>query len=547
MRTGARADGWLLDALVDGVVLLDADLCVRFVNRAAAQMLGLRRDEIVGQELAAELPLPGADGAAYHEVMRTGTPLTLRSIRLTGPAHPDRLFDAEIHPSPEGGVAIVFRDVTKRARLRQARLAATEAEAANKAKSQFLGMMSHEIRTPINAILGYAELLELGIPGPLTDAQRIQLGRVRASASHLIGLVNEVLDIAKVESGQLTVERERASVADAVSAALALVRPDAAVHGVTIVEQCAAANGDHYVGDEQRVRQIVTNLVSNAIKFTEPGGRIAVMCGTVTGGDTGASLSAEDSWVFVRVDDTGIGIPEDQLAAIFEPFVQVATEHTQRRDGTGLGLAISRRLARLMGGDLTVQSQIDKGSTFTLWLPSAASEDVAAVRHVAREQQARHATLAAIGARLDREVRPVLTAFIRRLRTDPVLTPAHALTDPQLEDHAAAFLADVIQQLIIIGESGGEVSPLMRDGTEIQTLIANRHGAQRFRFGWTEDQLHHEFGLLREEMHDAIERVAPPGDTPALGAASAIIDRLLEFAERVSMRGFRLAAAARGR
>jgi hypothetical protein len=197
-----------------------------------------------------------------------------------------------------------------------------------------------------------------------------------------------------------------------------------------------------------------------------------------------------------------------------------------------------------MGGDLTVESELGKGSTFTLWLPAAGSADAAEMRHVAREQTARSAMLIGIAEQLHRDMSAILRTHVARLRADPEIPKASTLSDAELEDHAASFLADVIQSLDVIGESGGDVSPLIRDGTEIQTLIASRHGAQRFRLGWTEEQLHREFRLLSEEMRAAIERAAPPGELAALNAASAILDRLLEFGEHVSVRGFHLAAAA---
>ncbi|HEX5438181.1 MAG TPA: ATP-binding protein [Gemmatimonadaceae bacterium] len=540
----ARTDGWLLDALSDGVVLLDARFRVVFVNSAAESLLLIRREDVLGKPLAPDL-LPGARsmmGAIEQQGLTERRHRVLHTIRPDRPELAGRLFDAEIHPSPEGGAAVLFRDVTKRVQLQQARVATAEAEAANHAKSQFLSTMSHEIRTPINAILGYAELLALGIPGPLTEAQRTQLSRLRDSAMHLIGLVNEVLDIAKIEAGQLVVERERANTATAVAAALALVRTEAQAHDITLTEQCAATDGTEYLGDEQRVRQIVTNLLSNAVKFTEPGGHVAISCGSATHFAGQAAASAGGTWAFIRVEDTGIGIPEDQLAAIFEPFVQVARGRT-RQSGTGLGLAISRRLARLMGGDLTVRSRPGDGSEFTLWLPATTADAASGEQQQARGVQAQREALLEVGHHLEQEIRPVVRALIDRLRADADVPQAAELGDAQLEDHAAAFLVDIVQSLVIVGDSGGEQSPLIRDGTEIQSLIANRHGAQRFRLGWSAEQVHHEFELLRALMREAVDRVTRPEDQAALAAAAAIIDRLLDFAERVSMRGFRLAAA----
>src|SRR5687768_10613365 len=157
-----------------------------------------------------------------------------------------------------------------------AEAARAEAEKANQTKSDFLAVMSHEIRTPINAILGYTQLMEIGISGPVTADQRAQLERVRTSGQHLLGLVNELLDLARVESGQLTVLREPAPAGDAADAALTLMRPQAAAKGITIAERCDGAREAVYLGDEQRVRQIVLNLLSNAVKFTNPGGCVSV-------------------------------------------------------------------------------------------------------------------------------------------------------------------------------------------------------------------------------------------------------------------------------
>lgn len=275
--------------------------------------------------------------------------------------------------------------------IADAEQARSAADAANRAKSDFLATMSHEIRTPINAVIGYTELLELGLSGPLTEEQRSQLGRIRSSTQHLLGLVNEVLDLAKIESGTLRVEAARAHVGDTVEAALALIRPQASAKGIALSERCEGAREATYLGDEHRVRQVVTNLLGNALKFTDPGGRIEVRSVALDSAPNDIPLAAGRPYVAIRVSDTGIGIAHDQLAAIFEPFTQASAPprsyYARNRTGTGLGLSISRRLARLMDGEITVVSTPGQGSTFTLWVPAGSrdpSPNVTAGRHDGR-------------------------------------------------------------------------------------------------------------------------------------------------------------------
>jgi signal transduction histidine kinase len=256
--------------------------------------------------------------------------------------------------------------------LEEARRAA---EHASHVKSQFLATMSHEIRTPINAIIGYTELLDLGIVGAMTAEQRGQLERIRASGRHLVGLIDDVLDLAKVEAGQLAVASNVGVAGAAVDSALGLVRPQAAAKAIHLGASCEGDRTAPYIGDQARVQQILVNLLSNAVKFTPSHGRVWVRCGSARGAPTPASDPTVSAWTSLTVEDTGIGIPPDKLESIFQPFTQVESGYTRTHGGTGLGLTISRRLARLMGGDLTVESRSGAGSRFTLWLPSPAGSE----------------------------------------------------------------------------------------------------------------------------------------------------------------------------
>src|SRR5688572_5977523 len=240
----------------------------------------------------------------------------------------------------------------------EAARARADAEAANRAKSDFLAVMSHELRTPLNAIGGYVELMELGVRGPITDAQRDDLARIKRSQKHLLGLINEVLNYMRVEAGAMRYEITTLSIREVMEAVEPLVAPLLRAKGLSF--EPMGGEVDAWVrADPERVRQIFINLLSNAVKFTPPGGHITLHC------QPGAEAVA------FHVSDTGIGIAADKMASIFEPFVQINTRLTRTEEGVGLGLAISRDLARGMGGDLTVRSREGVGSTFTLTLPRA--------------------------------------------------------------------------------------------------------------------------------------------------------------------------------
>jgi len=308
---------------------------------------------------------PAGDQAVWQEawvgvplIASTGRPLGAFALGFSD----TRSFDPDLRRYVDS-IGDQATQAFERVRLLETEHAARQAaEEANRAKTQFLATMSHELRTPLNAISGYAELLSLGLRGPTTPEQQEDLGRIMRSQRHLLSVINDILNFARLETGHLEYHLANVRAAELLGDLESLIRPQLAAKQLEFSSE--PVPDDIVVrADVEKVRQVLLNLMANAVKFTAPGGHIRI------------AYEYDDARLYLRVTDTGIGIPTDRRGAIFEPFVQLHRTLAQPSEGTGLGLSISRDLARGMGGELTVDSEPGIGSTFTLVLERANGAD----------------------------------------------------------------------------------------------------------------------------------------------------------------------------
>ncbi len=367
----------IMESTIDSLLTIDTQGRVAELNPAAERTLGWTRADAIGRPavdmLAAESRQPYADlfrdpaGWAGSSLLNTRMEVT--AVRADG-----RPFAAEVSITAVSGgglplLTACLRDVTERHEAEASlRRAMTAAESANVAKSAFLSNMSHELRTPLNAIIGYGEMLREDAAEEAATGRAEDLGRVLSAARHLLAVINDVLDLSKIEAGHLTLHVEPFALAPLMGDVLATMAPAAATQGIRIDASCPP-DLDTLHGDSMKLRQILLNLVSNACKFT-PGGEVRLV--------VERRLQGEEPWVRIAVRDTGIGMTPEQTERLFQPFTQADETTTRKYGGTGLGLAISRRLARHMGGDIAVESVYGQGTTFTLDLPMQVCGEAAA-------------------------------------------------------------------------------------------------------------------------------------------------------------------------
>ncbi|HEU0015813.1 MAG TPA: GAF domain-containing protein [Longimicrobium sp.] len=307
-------------------------------------------------ELSAVNVSSGFPALAAAPVLVEGRPVGAISFSFAEP----QSFDPEL-PLFLRALAGQCASALERARLYDAeRAARAEAESANRAKSQFLASMSHELRTPLNAIGGYVDLIHMGLRGPVTPEQEVDLEKVKRAQRHLLGLINDVLNFAKLEAGRIEFHIADVPLDAVLDEVEALIAPQAEGRGISFSRQ-QGGPAPVVRADREKLEQVLLNLLSNAVKFTDAGGSVWL------------GWQADAEAVRVHVRDTGVGIAADKLASVFEPFVQLDADLTRVRQGTGLGLAISRELARALGGEITAESRPGAGSTFTVHLLPASA------------------------------------------------------------------------------------------------------------------------------------------------------------------------------
>ena len=379
----------LIESNIDALMTTDPRGIITDVNKQTEALTGCTRDELIGAPFKNHFTDSGRAEAGINRVLNEGK---VTNYELTARARDGTLtvvsYNATTFHDRDRSLQGVFaaaRDVTELKRFEQTlQQKNVELEEASRMKSEFLANMSHELRTPLNAIIGFSEVLKDGLLGEMTDKQRGFIGDIFSSGKHLLSLINDILDLSKVEAGKMMLDLEPVLVSSLLVNSLSIVREKAAAHHIRLDLDAVEELGSMQ-GDARKVKQILYNLLSNAVKFTAEGGRVTLSAGRVlrpavgklSTSWTGRSFPLADSafaeFLEISVTDSGIGISGDELERLFKPFSQIDSSLARKFEGTGLGLAMVKLLAELHGGTVAVESAAGEGSRFTVWLPGPAS------------------------------------------------------------------------------------------------------------------------------------------------------------------------------
>ena len=384
-QTAARTDRRfreLLEAAPDAIIEVDRDGRIVLLNVVTEKLFGYTREELLGSpvELLVPRELRGAHSghrANYwgHPSMRPmGTGMKLHGLRKDGTRFPVEISLSPVKSEDGFRVTAIIRDITEREQIeerlraiqekytrelaetnRELELRNREIERANRLKSEFLASMSHELRTPLHTVIGFSELLGEEIEGPLNEKQKRFIGHIHKDSMHLLELINDILDLSKIEAGRLELRLEPFDAAQAIEEVLGSIRPQGSAKSIRLTTGVSVPAALH--ADRLRFKQVLYNLLSNAVKFTPESGAVRV------------EAVVADGCVQVSVADTGIGIAKEEHASVFNKFHQVGATTKGVREGTGLGLAITRHLVEQHGGRIWLESEPGKGSRFTFTVP----------------------------------------------------------------------------------------------------------------------------------------------------------------------------------